>query len=446
MFINIIYLFKSPGGGMEQNIETVIIGGGQAGLCVSYFLRKAGRDHIILEQADRPAHTWRDERWDSFTLVTPNWSFRLPGAEYQGPEPEGFIGRDEIVQRFEQFVENNAFPIECGVQVTAVDPADAGYRIQSSQGNFKARNVVVATGMFQTPRIPEFSQNVPGGVTQIHSSQYRNPQKLAPGAVLVVGSSQSGCQIAEELNQAGRKVYLCVGSTGRAPRRYRGKDIYEWMESSGFLNRTVAQLPSPAARFAGNPLLTGKDGGHSLNLHQFSRDGIHLLGRLSRIQDGSLWLAPDLKENLVKCDRFEQMITEMVDAYIARNKIEAPQETVFALQDGYSVPEIPALNISAEGITTIIWATGFRFDYSLVHLPVFDEFGFPITQVGASRAPGLYFAGMSWLPEQDLLPRSSAGRHPGRWPAPGGQAGQSAPVSATGRHPRGPVPGLDELR
>ncbi len=254
--------------------------------------------------------------------------------------------------------------------------------------------------MFQAPRLPEFSQNLPVGLHQVHSSQYRNPDRLPPGAVVVVGSSQSGCQIAEELRKVGRKVYLCVGSSGRAPRRYRGKDVYEWLDNCGFLNRTTAQLPSPAARFAGNPQLTGKDGGHSLNLHQFSRDGIQLLGRLVDIQDGALFLAPDLKENLARADKFEGLITRMLDEYIARNQIEAPLENLAVLQDGYAVPEVRQVKLSESGISSLIWASGFRFDYRMVHLPVFDEAGFPESQDGATRAAGLYFAGMPWLPGQ----------------------------------------------
>jgi putative flavoprotein involved in K+ transport len=385
---------------MERDIETVIIGAGQAGLAVSYFLGRFAHEHVVLEQAGRAAHAWLDDRWDSFTLVTPNWSFLIPGAEYTGAQPDGFMNRAEITAHFERYVAQNAFPLELGVQVTAVDPAGSRFRIQTRTGSWRARNVVVAAGMFQAPKIPGFADQLPAGIQQLHSGQYRNPQALPPGAVLVVGSSQSGGQIAEELCQAGRQVYLCTGTTGRAPRRYRGKDIYRWLQLINFLNRTSAQLPSPAARFAGNPQLTGKNGGHSLNLHQFYRDGVRLLGKAAGLEEGHLVLAPDLKENLAKSDQLETRLTHMVDEYIAKTSQDAPPETLPTLRDAYAAPEPASLDFKREGISSIIWAMGYRFDYSWVHFQVFDEFGFPLAPFGATAIPGLYFAGMPWLPGQ----------------------------------------------
>jgi putative flavoprotein involved in K+ transport len=385
---------------MERNIETVIVGGGQAGLSVSYYLSQEHREHVILEQADRPAHTWRDERWDSFTLVTPNWTFRVPGEEYQGPDPDGYLKKDEIVRRFDEYVDKYSLPVEYNVRVTSVDAEPGGYRVQTSTGGWHARNVVMATGIFQTPKVQAFSKAIPAGISQIHSGQYRNPQKLAPGAVLVVGSAQSGCQMTEELYQAGRKVYQCVGSAARVPRRYRGKDIVYWLDITGFFRRTVANLPNPQARFAGNPQASGKNGGHSLNLHQFYRDGVQLLGKIMDFQDGKLILAPDLKENLNKSDQAEVKIIQIVNEYIAKNGIDAPEETLLTLRDGYGAPEILALNLKEAGITSIIWAMGYHYDYSLVHLPVFDESGYPITQAGNTSFPGLFFAGLPWQPMQ----------------------------------------------
>jgi putative flavoprotein involved in K+ transport len=385
---------------MERNIETVIVGGGQAGLSVSYYLGQAHREHVILEQADRPAHAWQDGRWDSFTLVTPNWTFRIPGGEYQGPNPDGFINKAEIVRRFDEYVGKYALPVEYNVRVSSVDAEQGGYLVQTNAGEWHARNVVIATGIFQSPKIPAFSKSLSPGVSQIHSGQYRNPQGLAPGAVLVVGSAQSGCQITEELYQAGRQVYQCVSSAPRAPRRYRGKDIVYWLDLSGFFSRTVANLPNPRARFAGNPQVSGKNGGHSLNLHQFYRDGVQLLGRIQGFQDGKLLLAPDLKENLNKNDQAELKIIQMVDEYIARNGIIAPEESLPILLDGYKAPEILSLDLKETGITSIIWAMGYQYDYSQVHLPVFDDTGYPIAQNGITSLPGLYFVGLPWLPIQ----------------------------------------------
>jgi putative flavoprotein involved in K+ transport len=236
---------------------------------------------------------------------------------------------------------------------------------------------------------------------QITSGQYRNPEALPPGAVLVAGSGQSGCQIAEELLQAGRKVYLCTGTAGRAPRRYRGRDVFKWLQLTGFIARTKDQLPSAQARFAGNPQVSGKDGGHTLDLHQFYRDGMVLLGHLRGFQDGALQLAGDLKENLAKVDAMEANIVKMIDGYIQREGIEAPEESLPSLQDGYASPDPLTLDLASAGITTILWAQGFTFDFSMVHLPVFDEAGFPQAPRGISASPGLYFAGLPWLPGQD---------------------------------------------
>jgi len=384
---------------MTEQVETIIVGGGQAGLAASYCLGRLGRENVILEQSAYPASAWRDGRWDSFTLVTPNWSVRLPGAEYQGSDPNGYMGRDELVRYFEQYILRNQLPVRYSTRVTSIDYREGdGYRVQAGETTWQARNVVVASGFFQTPRIPAYSQNIPADILQIHNSAYRNPSALPPGAVLVVGAAQSGCQIAEELYQSGRKVYLCVGgSSGRVPRRYRGRDIVAWLLSSGFMNRTAANLPSPRARFNGYPQATGKNGGHTINLHQFYRDGVTLLGHIQGAQDGKVWLDSDLKENLAKVDQFEANITKMIDDYIAKNGIDAPAETLPLLKDGYDELEILTLDLRSAGISTIIWAMGYNFNLDMVHLPVFDGDGFPITDHNAARYPGLYFVGMPWV-------------------------------------------------
>src|SRR5271157_78677 len=384
---------------MTEQVETIIVGGGQAGLAASYCLGRLGRENVILEQSAYPASAWRDGRWDSFTLVTPNWSVRLPGAEYQGSDPNGYMGRDELVRYFEQYILRNQLPVRYSTRVTSIDYREGdGYRVQAGETTWQARNVVVASGFFQTPRIPAYSQNIPADILQIHNSAYRNPSALPLGAVLVVGAAQSGCQIAEELYQSGRKVYLCVGgSSGRVPRRYRGRDIVAWLLSSGFMNRTAANLPSPRARFNGYPQATGKNGGHTINLHQFYRDGVTLLGHIQGAQDGKVWLDSDLKENLAKVDQFEANITKMIDDYIAKNGIDAPAETLPLLKDGYDELEILTLDLRSAGISTIIWAMGYNFNLDMVHLPVFDSDGFPITDHNAARYPGLYFVGMPWV-------------------------------------------------
>ena len=381
-----------------EKIETIIVGGGQAGLATSYHLKQLGREHIIFEAADKPAQAWRNDRWDSFTFVTPNWTIQLPGAHYDGDDPDGYLSKDEIVAYFERYIEKYDLPVRFKTSVLEVAPMDGGgYQVQTSGGVYQAKNVVIATGSFQNPKIPAYSANIPVDVKQLHSGHYRNADQLPDGAVLVVGTGQSGMQIAEELYQGGRKVYLSTGFAPRAPRRYRGKDIVTWLLDTGFFNQTVDKLPSPKARFTANPQVSGKDGGHSLNLHQFVRDGVTLLGHIADAQNGAVMFAPDLKENLAKTDKAEKDIIAMIDRYIEANGIDVPQETLPDLQDGYSVDVITELDLKVTNVTTIIWAMGYTFDYSLVKLPVTDEDGFPIQQSGVTQYPGLYFVGMNWL-------------------------------------------------
>ncbi len=383
---------------MTDSYQTVIIGGGQAGLSISYYLTKSHHEHMILEKASRPASAWRDDRWDSFTLVTPNWTFHLPGSEYAGDNPNGFMPRKEIIETFESYIERFHLPVQFGVTATSVEQSNGGYLVKTNSGSFKSANVVIATGIFQHPKFPDFAARLPPEILQLHSGSYRNAESLPPGAVLVVGSGQSGCQIAEELYQSGRSVYLCVGKTGRVPRRYRGRDAVEWLILIGFMNRTVEMLPSRRDRFAGNPHVSGKNGGHDLNLHRFARDGVHLLGRLVDIRDGRIYLSPDLLEKLARVDEFEANITQKIDSYVINNHLDVPEEKLTVLRDGFDSPILNELDLKRAEIRTVVWALGYDFDFSMVHLPVFDETGFPISQNGETSFPGLYFLGMPWLP------------------------------------------------
>jgi putative flavoprotein involved in K+ transport len=386
--------------GFRERVRVVIVGGGQAGLAASFCLKKRGVEHIVLEKADRPGDAWR-QRWDSFTLVTPNWAIRLPGGVHHHDDPDGFMPRDEIVSAFERYATDNNLPIEFNVCVAAVEPLDGrGYVVRTADRAYEAQNVVVATGLFQRAKMPPFAAEIPPDVLQLHSERYRNPASLPLGAVLVVGSGQSGCQIAEELLRAGRQVFLSVGSAGRAPRRYRGKDIFEWLELTRFLDRPPAALPSPQARFAANPHVSGAGGGHDLNLHQFARDGMTLLGHVRGATDGHLAVAPDLHGGLAKADEFEGKLLDMIDGYIERTGLTAPADQRPALRDGYDLPQRTAIGLKAEGIGTIIWAAGYEFDFGMVRLPVFDDAGFPVTERGVTVHPGLYFLGLPWLHTQ----------------------------------------------
>jgi len=388
---------------MTHHSETIVVGGGQAGLATSYYLARQGREHIVLEQAAQAGNAWRNGRWDSFTLVVPNWTARLPGADYQGDDPGGFMPRDEIVAFFERYVDQYKLPVHYNTRVLSVEPANGhGYRVQTDAaegGLLEADNVVIATGFFQQPKVPALSASLPAGILQLHTGQYRKPEALPPGAVLVVGSGQSGCQIAEELYQAGRPVYLSTGSTGRVPRRYRGRDIFDWLIAAGFFDQTLDTLLPGRPKSPSPPHISGTKGGHTLNLHQFARDGVVLLGHIRGAHDGHIDLAPDLPENLAKCDRTEVELLKMIDGAIARNGLDAPEDHVPQLRDGYAQTAITELDLRRAGIGSIVWATGYRFDYSLVKLPVLDGDGLPATDWGATRYPGLYFVGIPWQPK-----------------------------------------------
>lgn len=381
---------------MVEHINTIIIGAGQSGLSVSYCLKQYGREHVIFDQADHPASAWGN-RWDSFTLVTPNWMTHLPGAPYQGDDPDGFMDREEISAHIQAYSRQFELPIQFRTKVISVKPTDAGYWVKTDRGEYQAENVVIAVGFYQQPKTPAFSHRCAPGIHQIHSSQYKNPSMLPDGAVLVVGSAQSGSQIAEELNENGRKVYLSVSTTGRFPRRYRGKDAAVWMKRLGYFNRTVDQLPSSHARFAASAHGTGKNGGHTINMHQFAQDGIVLLGRVQAIEGNRTYLASDLKENLAKADQFEREFVDEIDHYIKENKIDCPQETLPHLEDGFKAEEIDELELDSKGIRNIIWATGYRSDFSWVSYPIIDKDGLPVHHRGVTQSPGLYVIGLPFL-------------------------------------------------
>jgi len=382
---------------MLKKIDTVIIGGGQAGLAISYYLSQEGREHVVLERAAAVANAWRNQRWDSFTLVTPNFQVQMPGAEYDGNDPYGFMSLAEVVEYFDNYVERFRLPVHCGVEVFSVEKAGDTYLVRTSEANYEAQSVIVATGLYQSPKIPGFSTAISPSILHLHSMEYKNPSTLPDGAVLVVGTGQSGAQIAQELYQSGRKVYLSIGSAGRVPRRYRGKDINDWFTRIGMFDTKVEELKSAADKFHPHPQISGKNGGQSLNLHQFARDGVILLGHVRDAREGKLILTPDLKETLAKVDQFETNALKMVDDYIARTGLDAPTETIPQLRDGYSQEVITELDLKDSGIATVLWATGYTFDFSLVKLPVVDADGYPIQKRGVTEYEGLYFLGMPWI-------------------------------------------------
>jgi putative flavoprotein involved in K+ transport len=383
--------------GHKNYVETVIIGGGQAGISVSYQLKLQDRDHIVLEQATQAANAWRNHRWESFTLNTPNWQSQLPGAPLPGTNPDGFSSRGVVIRYFEDYIRENKIPIRYGVRVLAVKTNGGLYVVETSAGAFWARNVVVATGRCQRLQIPQFEGALASEILQLHSDSYWNPSYLPCGAVLVVGSGQSGAQIAEELYQDGRTVYLSVSRSGRVPRRYRGKDINWWINALGLYERTVKDLRSPRDKFASKPHISGTMGGHTINLHQFASDGVHLLGRVTDLMDNTIFLARDLYKNLAAADQQELDLVARIDSFVQQRGLKFPEEVLPRLTVGFDQPDRDSLDLKKAGVTSVIWATGHSFDFSMIRLPIFDVDGYPIQEGGVTRYPGLYFVGLPWL-------------------------------------------------
>jgi putative flavoprotein involved in K+ transport len=381
--------------------DVVIIGAGQAGLALSYHLGGAGVDHVILEQG-RLGNAWREDRWDSFCLVTPNWTITLPGADYAGDHPDGFLSGSAFVHHLENWARSFAAPVREHVRAKRVTRDSERFIVETDQGALNARQVVIATASYQTPRTPPELAGLPKGVTVLAAAQYRNPGALAPGAVLVVGSGQSGCQIAEEVNTAGRETYLAVGRSGRLPRRYRGRDCIAWQRDMGLLDRTPDKLDDPAHRFRGDPHLSGGRGGYTLSLHDLHVAGVTLLGRVAGSRGTRLDITDNLSDSLAFADGFAADFRVAVDQHIGALGLAAPIGTAEEMlgeppREGLNYPVIRELDLCAQGISTVILATGFDFDFSWIDFPVFDRYGYPITYRGSTTIPGLHFTGLNWM-------------------------------------------------
>jgi putative flavoprotein involved in K+ transport len=371
----------------------VVVGGGQAGLATSWQLTDRGVDHLVLE-ADRVGNEWRNRRWDSFCLVTPNWQCRLPGFPYAGPDGDGFMLRDEIVSYLENYADSFDVPLVEGVRATKLTQDGDRFLLATDHGTVTVDQVVVATGPYQRPRIPRMAERLPSDLVQLHSSQYRNPEQLPAGEVLVVGTGQSGCQIAEDLHLAGRKVHLVTGSAPRVARFYRGRDVVAWLDVMGYYARGVDQFQDvDAVRFRVNHYVTGRDGGRDIDLRKFATEGMQLYGRLIGIDGSRLEFKPDLRANLDHADQVSEGIKDSIDAYIDAQGIDAAEEPRYTRV--WEPPSEPA-ELSIDGINSVVWSTGFRRDDSWIHVPVFDGRGYPTHQRGVTSRPGLYFIGLPW--------------------------------------------------
>jgi putative flavoprotein involved in K+ transport len=374
---------------MTEKVNVAVIGAGQAGLATSWHLKQAGVDHVVLE-AGRIAETWRTRRWDSFCLVTPNWTVKLPGGEYAGPDPDGYMNLPELIGHFEHWAESFGPPVTEGCPVSALDGEGDGFTLALADGRLRARSVVIATGGYQRAHRPANADQIPVNITQILAEEYSNPAALEPGAVLIVGSGQTGCQLAEELHEGGRKVFLSCGRAPWAPRRMGGHDLVWWIVESGWWNRTPDQLPSPAARLIGNPQNTGHGGGHDLHYRTLHAMGVELVGRYSGAEDGKIRFADDLTASVDIADQMSAFFKTYIDALCEKTGVPIPWE----MPPPMRVSTRTELDVAQEGITTVIWTAGYRPNYGWVHFPVFDEMGFPIQEEGRTSVPGLYFMGV----------------------------------------------------
>jgi putative flavoprotein involved in K+ transport len=379
---------------MPQRIDTIVIGAGQAGLSASYHLTQAGREHVVLERGE-VGDSWRNRRWDGFYLNTPKFTQQLPGFEYDGPEPEAFSSRDETVAYLDDYAGSFSAPVRTGVEVTALRKDGGELAVDAAAETLHARNVVVATGAYQSPTPTALAEKLPDDVFQLRTDDYRRQEQLPEGAVLVVGGGQSGCQIADELRLAGRTVYLSVGRCPWLPRRYRGREIVHWLVESGYLDQTVDTLPSPALRLLCNPPISGNDGGHDCHPRWLEARGVTLLGRLVDVDGHALTLAPDLAESLAFGEELRARVLGVIEAHIAEAGVDADEREV---EEPFAdVRAIDRVDLREAGITTVLWATGYRPAFGWIELPLFDEFGWPMQQRGVTEVPGLYFLGLHWL-------------------------------------------------
>ena len=390
---------------LPSRIETVIVGAGHAGLTMSWYLRQGDREHLVLERRPRLGGGWLD-RWDGFRLVSPNWTTSFPGDPFAGPDADAFMTRDEVAGRVAGYAERTGAPVHVDTGVRRISPTTDGFRLETNQGELRARNVVVAIGSFHVPRIPPITAELPASVTHLHSHAYRREADLPKGAVVVVGSGQTGVQIAEELHDAGREVYLSVGSAGFAPRRYRGSDFFRWFamlalhgESIGVPLPSVAQMADPRLRLAANPQLSGHGGGHDVNLRKLGAEGINLIGRIERVEGSRLRLRGDLPSKLAEADLdFRRRFQPLFDAFIAAARIDAPTDDRAPYT--FEPPVLEELDLSKAGVSSIIWTAGYGMDFGIIEPPIVDEMGFPIQRRGISGVPGLSFIGLLWQHNQ----------------------------------------------
>ena len=379
-----------------QSVDVVVVGGGQAGIAMSEHLGACGIDHVVLER-DRIAERWRTGRWDSLVANGPAWHDRFPGLEFVGKEDDAFIPKDEVAAYFETYVKKLDAPVRCGVEVTRVQrwPGKPGFHVETTDGAYDARSVVAATGPFQKPVIPPLVPET-SGIIQMHSAEYKNPEQIARGAVLVVGAGSSGVQIADELLRDGREVYLSIGPHDRLPRRYRNRDYVWWMGVLGMWDDE--RIPPGKEHITIS--VSGAYGGRTIDFRELASSGMTLVGRMDGFADGVAKFASDLAATIAAGDEYYLSFLDQCDAYVAANGLDLPAEPdARGIMDDPECLKTPVteLSLSDAGVSTLIWATGYVPDFGWLDVDTFDADGKPKHTRGVSAVPGIYFLGLPWL-------------------------------------------------
>jgi putative flavoprotein involved in K+ transport len=381
-----------------KQVTTVIIGAGQAGLAMSRHLARRSIDHVVLERGE-VANSWRKERWDSLRLLTPNWQSRLPGYTYEGDDPHGYMTMPEVVGYLEQFARRSAAPVESHTKVTCVSPTERGYRVATDRGAWQCQSLVIASGACNVASVPKLAADVPAGINSTTPMQYRNPGQLEDGGVLVVGASATGVQLAQEIQASGRQVTIAVGEHVRVPRMYRGRDIKWWMDASGVLDSRFDETDDISrARHVPSLQLVGSPEHATLDLNCLRASGVEIVGRFAGLRDGTAQFSGSLGNQCALADLKMNRLLETIDAWSAQHgmdvEIDAPHR--FAPTDIGKSPRL-GIDLAASGIKTIVWATGYRPDYSWLQVPVFDRKGRLRHDGGIVDAPGMYVMGLPFL-------------------------------------------------
>jgi putative flavoprotein involved in K+ transport len=381
---------------MQEEHDTVVIGGGQAGLAMSAVLRERGREHVVLERG-QVGGRWRTERWESLRFQFPNWSLELPGYAYSGDDPDGFAHWREILELLEDYAASGRAAVREHTEVTGLCENGGGFELSVPGETIRANRVVVATGPFQCPRIPQFAENVAPSVLQTDPTSYRGPEELPDGAVLVVGSGASGCQISEELLRAGRRVFLSVSRHRRVPRRFLGQDVYWWFDRLGRFATTIDAFPG--RQWPPSTVVTGVNGGYDINVRRMAADGVRVVGRITGASIDRVAVATNANDVLIEADEsFAAFLASARDFAATEPDLAfSEEEPVKPADVSAIIAEVDSLSLRNQGINAIIWATGYDFDYDWLQLPILDCRGRPRQQRGVSPLPGLYFLGLHWM-------------------------------------------------